>query len=295
MNKKTRFSILILFSLTLGLLYLLHETAEASRMGRGGSFGGKRSYQRSAPEPAKNPAPSQAKQGQTAQQQPVASPSPMSRWGGMLGGLVMGSLIGSMLFGGGEGTGGPGMMDLLLIGGGCFLLYRFLRARRMAAQAAGPGGAMPFESNPSQGWGSSDDSSYEDAAPAQQPALPPGFNADEFLKGANAVYVRLQASWAKRDLLDIRQFTSNEVFEEISRQAQEDPVPGKTELLMINSRVIEVRDVDNQTIVSVLYDVIMRENEDTLSKQVRELWHFSQEQDKPEAVWLLEGIQQVES
>jgi predicted lipid-binding transport protein (Tim44 family) len=121
------------------------------------------------------------------------------------------------------------------------------------------------------------------------------FQCDEFLKGANAVYVRLQASWAKRDLQDIRQFTSDEVFGEISRQAQEDPVPGKTELLMINSRVIEVRDVDNQTIVSVLYDVMMRENEDTLSKQVRELWHFSQEQDKPEAVWLLEGIQQVES
>jgi predicted lipid-binding transport protein (Tim44 family) len=294
MNKTTGFSILIFLSLTVGLLYFLHETAEASRMGRGGSFGSKRSYQRSAPAPAQNPAPSQAKQGQTAQQ-PVTAPSPMGRWGGMLGGLVMGSLIGSMLFGGGQGAGGPGLMDLLLIGGGCFLLFRFLRARRMAAQAPGQGGAMTFESNPSQGWGTIDYTPSEDATAAQQPALPPGFDADEFLKGANAVYVRLQASWAKRDLQDIRQFTSDEVFGEISRQAQEDPVPGKTELLMINSRVIEVRDVDNQRIVSVLYDVMMRENEDTLSKQVRELWHFSQEQDKPEAFWLLEGIQQVES
>ena len=122
-----------------------------------------------------------------------------------------------------------------------------------------------------------------------------GFNADEFLKGANAVYIRLQASWVKRDLQDIRQFASDEVFEEISKQAQEDPVPGKTELLMIKPRIIEGRHLDNQMIVSVLYDVMMREKEDTLSKQVRELWHFKQEQDKPEAFWLLEGIQQVES
>ena len=43
------------------------------------------------------------------------------------------------------------------------------------------------------------------------------------MKGAKAVYTRLQNSWDKRDLEDIRHFTSKEVWEEINRQAQEDP------------------------------------------------------------------------
>jgi predicted lipid-binding transport protein (Tim44 family) len=46
--------------------------------------------------------------------------------GGLLGGMLMGGLIGSLLFGG--GFHGPTLIDLLLIGGGLFLLFRFLRS-----------------------------------------------------------------------------------------------------------------------------------------------------------------------
>jgi hypothetical protein len=38
----------------------------------------------------------------------------------------------------------------------------------------------------------------------------------------------------------------------------------------INPRIVEMRDVDNQTIFSVLYDVMLRKNEYQLSKRVRE-------------------------
>jgi predicted lipid-binding transport protein (Tim44 family) len=298
MNKKTGFSILTIFSLTLGLLYCWHDAAEAARLGGGRSFGSRPSYQRSAPPPSQSPASSPTKPGQTVQSQPGAGipPSPMGRWGGMLGGLFMGSMIGSLLFGGGHGSGGPGLMDMLLVGGGIFLLLRFLRGRRMAAESPSTGGAMSFERGPAPAWGSGGYTPPEEsmAAAASQPALPPGFDEQDFLKGANAIYVRLQTAWDKRDLDDIRQFTSAEVFSEIRQQAQEDPNPGKTELLLINPRIIEVRDTDIQTIVSVLYDVMLRENEDDLSKQVRELWHFSRDRDKPEAFWVLEGIQQVD-
>jgi Tim44-like domain. len=48
----------------------------------------------------------------------------------------------------------------------------------------------------------------------------------EFLTGAKALYTRLQASWDRRDIDDIRQFTSPEVHEEIARQATLDPRKG---------------------------------------------------------------------
>ena len=220
----------------------------------------------------------------------------MGRWGGMLGGLLMGGLIGSMLFGGGHAYGGPGLLDLVLIGGGLFLLYRFIRARRLSTASPSSAGSMPFDRSPFQGWGESGSSpSIEPTTPAAGPlTLPPGFDADDFLKGAKTIYARLQASWDKRDLEDIRQFVSPEVLVEIKPQAQEDPQPGKTDVVLINPSILEVREVDNQTVVSVLYDVMMRENGTEMAKQVRELWHFSRETRKPENFWMLEGIQQVE-
>ena len=220
----------------------------------------------------------------------------MGRWGGMLGGLLMGGLIGSLLFGGAHAYGGPGLMDLVILGGGLFLLYRFIRARRMATESPSAAGPMSFDRGPAQGWGSSGyaPSSEPATAAAEQLALPPGFDADEFLKGAKVIYARLQASWDKRDLDDIRQFTSPEVCTEIEHQAQKDPTPGQTELLLINPRILEVREVDNQTVVSVFYDVMMRENGAEMAKQVREVWHFNRDTRKPETFWVLEGIQQVE-
>lgn len=283
MNKKTGFSILMFFSFTLCLLYLWHDTAEAARMGRGRSFGSKPSYQRSAPSPSQGSAASSTKPGQTARQ-------PAGRWGGMLGGLLMGSLIGSLLFGG--AFGGIGLPDLLLVGGGLFLLFRFLHARRVTAASSSTGGAMRFERGPEPAWGRTNDTPAETAV--RQPVLPQGFDADEFLKGADAIFVRLQGAWDKRDLDDIRSFTSAEVFSEIRQQAEDDPVPGKTELLRINPSILEVRDTGSQIIASVLYDVLLRENEDEFTQQVRELWHFSRDRANPESFWILEGIQQVE-
>jgi predicted lipid-binding transport protein (Tim44 family) len=298
MNKKAKIGILIGFGTMAFLLYFWQDVADAARLGGGKSFGSKPSYQRSAPATTPSPTSPQVSPGQPAQQRPVAgpTPSPMGRWGGMLGGLLMGGLIGSLLFGGGHAYGGPGLFDILLIGGGLFLLYRFLRARRMATASAAASGAMSFDRGPAQGWGPSGFSpSVEPEPAAAAPAtLPPGFDADEFLKGAKAIYTRLQASWDKRDLEDIRQFVSPEVLAEIEQQAKVDPQPGKTELLLINPSILEAREVEGQTIVSVVYDVMMRENGTEMAKQIRELWHFTRETEKPENFWKLEGIQQIE-
>jgi predicted lipid-binding transport protein (Tim44 family) len=296
---KRRGLAIVLFIFTLCLFHLFQEAAEAARLGGGSSFGSRPSYQRSAPAPSPSPTSPQSKPG-LSQPNPVGASSPMGgRWGGMLGGLVMGGLIGSMLFGGGHGFGGPGLMDIIVLGGGLFLLMRYLRSRKTAAQSASPTDfTNPFhERSTQQGWGASGETPSDaplPAAPATLP-IPPGFDQDEFLKGAKTIYTRMQSSWDKRDLQDIRTFTSPEVYAEIERQAQADPQPSRTEILLVNARLLEVRTVDNQEIASVLYDVMMREGDaDKLAKQVREVWHFSRDEKAAGAFWRLEGIQQVE-
>ncbi len=299
-------TLLVCMSAVLLFMFTIAEFAEARRMGGGRSFGKKQSYSDSYKKPT---APDKPSQGQ--QQQPggapgaPAKPSRFGGLGGMMGGLLMGGLLGSMLFGG--GAGGFGILEMLLVGGGLFLLFKLLRSRRAATAAAGAGigpstrsyasmGAEP--SRAAGGWSNlaTPPPSPGHAAPAAGPRLPEGFDAEEFLQGAKAMYTRLQASWDKRDLEDIRGFAAPEVFEELARQAAEDPGPGQTVILTLEARVLEVETEAGETTATVLYDALLREDSrNKAPEQVREVWRFSRGESTPNPQWKLSGIQQLEN
>jgi predicted lipid-binding transport protein (Tim44 family) len=278
--------------LALALLCDLPQSAEARRMGGGKSFGSKPQYQRSAPATPQRDAagPAQRQDPQVQGAQAPRAPGFLGGGRGMLGGLLMGGLIGSLLFGGGEGMGGPGLLDILLIGGGLFLLFRFLKARRMAAESAGNASYYEAQS-PVRGVGGIGGVASISAAARN---IPKGFDEKEFLIGAKAAYTRLQSSWDKRDLEDIRQFTSPEVWEELRQQAEEEPNPGYTGIVSLKADLLEVKREGKETVASVLFDVLLREkNKDDSPEAVQEIWHFSQDESQPGSFWRLEGIQQV--
>ncbi len=295
-HKRLIFTLIALF--TLALFYTWIEQAEARRLGGGRSFGSSPSYQRSAPQPS---SPQRTQPGQTqpspqSPANPTASPRP---FGGMLGGLLMGGLIGSLLFGGMHSWGGPGLLDILVFGGLLFFLFRFFKARQMATQEAGQTsfstglGSQETWASANPGYGTVQGMPM--SPDAEEVRIPEDFDQEDFMKGAKAVYTRLQSSWDKRDLEDVRYFTSKEVWEEINRQAQEDPKPGKTEILRVNARLLEVASSNSHTVASVLFDVMMRESKaEDMAKEVREIWHFSKDGKDPKSFWVLEGIQQVE-
>ena len=209
----TKFSSLTAVILGLGLILItMPDLAEAKRLGGGGSFGSRPSYSKSYSKPT---APMSSPSQQAA---PGAAPmGGRGMFGGLLGGMLMGGLLGSLLFGG--PFSGISLMDLLLIGGGLFLLTRFLRSRQPAAQTSARSG-MGHDS-PRGAW----DNLRSSRRPASPAAvnIPPGFDEREFLDGAKAAYTRMQASWDARDLDDLRQFTSPEVFAEVQAQAAADP------------------------------------------------------------------------
>jgi predicted lipid-binding transport protein (Tim44 family) len=290
-HKRVIFTIIALF--IFALFYTWIEQAEARRMGGGRSFGSSPSYQRSAPQPS---SPQRTQPSPQSPATPGAAPRP---FGGMLGGLLMGGLIGSLLFGGMHSWGGPGLLDIIVFGGLLFFLFRFLKARQMATQEAGQA-SFSTGLGSQETWGSAG-SGYgaiqgtEVPAASEEVNIPQDFDQKDFMKGAKAAYTRLQSSWDKRDLEDIRHFTSKEVWEEIDRQAQEDPKPSKTEILRVNARLLEVASSNSHTVASVLFDVMMRESkEEDTAKEVREIWHFSKDDKDPKSFWVLEGIQQVE-
>lgn len=306
------------------LFFLSLHDASAKRLGGGGSIGNRQSF--STTTRPNMGAPSGAfGVGQTARPtNPTGAANPgggmFSRpgLGGMFGGLLVGGLLGSMLFGGGHGGGwgGPGLLDIILIGGGLFLLFRFLSARRAATQsgpntsrtygadparnvsplreAAGDGwanlGAAP---QPSAGAGWSELETTPQAAAG--PQIPPGFDAADFLAGAKVLFTRLQRSWSARDLKDIEAFATPAFMVDVRKQAAEDPTPTPTDVLLVDAKLLEVRGQNGLTVASAYFDTLLREDPKAgQPEQVREVWHFVRREDQSGDAWKLDAIQQLD-
>lgn len=310
--------ILLLFS---AFALTLPEPADAARMGGGRSFGGKPFMSRPAPAPtmrqqtpnAQRQPMNQAQAGQAAAQRPGL----FGGMGGLFGGLLAGTLIGSLLSG--NGFGGGGFMDIIIIGLLVFLgLKLFARFRNRQAPAGagaqgasgldGPHGDLREDSASSQGmrrdnaatgWdvlrgapqGGAAQAQVFDAAPGVD--VPQGFDADEFLRGAKMAYSRLQSSWDKRDLDDIAQFATPAVLDAVREQLEAEPTPGTTEVLLVNAQLLGVENDGDEQRAQVFFDVLMRESPDQQApSSVREVWHFV----RPitGGSWKLDGIQQVD-
>jgi predicted lipid-binding transport protein (Tim44 family) len=288
------------FLVAVMLLVPFLDDAEAKRFGGGRSFGSKPSQSQPASQPRQTNQQTTTQRDAGSQQTTQAMPGaarPGGMFGGMLGGMLMGGLIGSMLFGGGMG-GGIGLIEILLIGGGIYLLFRVLRSRRSAmepavATAGGVAGST-------QTWGGEwerlrgTEASSNLSEPQAGPA-PEGFDREEFLEGAKALYVRMQDSWSSRDLEDIATFATPGLMKEVLRQAEEDGEQHQTEVLLVNARLLEVRKDGDESTVTVYFDVLMREDPSQAQpSQTREVWHFVRSESKEDDTWRLDGIQQLE-
>jgi len=188
---------------------LLLVTDAWARVGGGSSGGsrGSRSYSSPA-RPSQSPAiPSQPSSPPSSFQQPQRS-----GWGaGLMGGLAgfaLGGLLGSMLFGGGMGGmgGGIGLMEILLIGGGIFLLFRMMKNRQAATvPASGQGaGQTPWQSQsqPQMYQAQTVDTgpSDLDRGVSHIRQMDAGFDPARFGDTASDIFFRMQAAWMARDM-----------------------------------------------------------------------------------------------
>lgn len=265
----------------------LSSSAEAARLGGGRSFGSRPSFNRSAP------APSPARQGMQ-QQAPGGAAAPVrgGLMGGMLGPLLAGSMLGALLFGG--AFSGISMVDILMIGLLVWMLMRILRGRRPAPARADQSAHYRQNTGQTDAWAHlRDNTGAQSAASAHAPGFTPptGFDQEKFMEGARLMYSRMQESWDKRDLDDIRQFTTPAMFKLIEEQAAEDPTPSSTTILTMQAYPYEFKTEGGEELIAVYFDALLREYTDRDAENAREIWHFSR---KHNDTWKLDGIQQVE-
>lgn len=305
-----RFLMLLMVSIT--CLGLLATTAEARRLGGGGNFGKQRTVTpQQAPQraPAAAPAPNPA-------QNPAAAPN-RNRWLGPLAGLAIGAGLASM-FGGGALGGAIGSILLAVLAAVAimFVISRFTKPKPADTRYAGNAppynaGANPFSMNqpipqpaydlprdsgiqaPAAGGYSSGQSFGAGSGYNASANIPHDFPLDSFLRGAKASFIRLQAANDRKDLDDIREYTTPEMFAEISMQLMErgDGIQ-KTDVVELDAQLLEVASEGDLAIAVVRYTGQLVENKGT-PEYVDEIWNVQRNTLNPKAGWLLAGIQQT--
>jgi predicted lipid-binding transport protein (Tim44 family) len=274
--------------------------ADAKRLGGGSSIGKQRATPAVQQQTQKTP--TQAAPAQTtapiagAAAAPLAKPSFMQKWGGMIAGIGMGALLGSML--GSNFAGLGGILNILLIAAALFVAYKFFAGRR-AASAAGAGNGMQYagagapvsqpQTTPVNFGGSAAATPME----VDTRNIPADFQIEPFVRQAKSAFIRMQAANDAKDLNDLRDFTTPEVYAELSLQMQErGEAKQKTDIVTLNADLIEVVTEADVAIASVRYNGLIRETGEQATP-FDEIWHVQKNLKDAKATWLVAGIQQV--
>ena len=313
---------LLAISMTVAALTLSFAPgdADAKRLGGGKPAG----MQRQAPPanatphqtPAQNAAPAAANTPAAA---PAAAATPPKRnWMGPLAGVAAGlgmAALFSHLGMGGAMAGAMGnILMIALLALVAFVAVRFVMSRmRGGSVGAGPqlAGAGAGAGGGSAGWQTAQPQmpaplqrNALDAAPALAAApaavaavpttLPGGMATSEFERLAKMVFIRLQAANDSANLDDLRKFTTPELFASLRLDLQDRGTAKQvTDVVQFDASVVDTVRENNQDIVTVRYQGLIREEADAAAQPFHELWHLVRPADGS-ADWAIAGITPVQ-
>ena len=278
-----RFLMILVIALT--SLSLFAATAEAKRFGGGSSIGKQRTMApQAAPKaPTAAPAPGAA---------PAAAPAG-NKWLGPLAGLAIGAGLGAMFAGGGFGGGMGSILMMVLAGVAIMFAISFFRKKQTPSAIQYAGAGAPYNEPAPAQYTAAQATGSSFSAPAQAKNIPADFPVESFLRSAKTSFIRLQAANDRKDLNDIREYTTPEMYAEISMQMQErDNTPQKTDVIAIDGELLEVANEGDWAIASVRFTGQLTENNGA-PEAVDEIWHVQKNLRDDKAVWLLSGIQQT--
>ncbi|MBS9403002.1 Tim44 domain-containing protein [Halomonas sp. TRM85114] len=241
------------------------DDADARRFGGGKSFG---TQSRSAEQPA-----SQTAVNRNAQTRPAGT----SRMGGMLGGMLAGGLLAALFFGGAFDE--LRLVDILLIAGVAFLLFRLLARRSAVAAGSTPAGRPQAFQTDASGMTS-------DAAFATEPDW---FDRERFLSGAKEHFMTLQRAWDNHDLSGIQEYVTPELYNLLREERANQPANNRTEIIRLFAELGNVREVAQRAEATVIFHGILDENGE--ENEFNETWHLIRDL-RDGAPWYLQGIEQ---
>jgi len=279
----------------LSAAFVATEADAAKRLGGGGSMGAQRNVTSTPPAsaPAKPAQQQAAPAGQQAAPAAAAPASGFAKWAPLLGGLALGGALGWLM--GANGMGGA-LVGMLLVGLLIFaaiFVVRMLMQKRgetpQRFQYAGMGNETVAAPPPSQSAGFDMKTA---AQPAGRSNVPDGFDVAGFLKGAKLNYMRLQIANDQGNLEELREFATDELFEELKRDVvARGGAKQQTDVLALNADLLEVVTEGDKHWASIRFSGSLRESPSDAPQGFEEVWNLS----KPVSGggWQLAGIQQM--
>jgi len=231
----------LVVTIALALLALLAvEAGEAWARTRSGGSRGSRSYSapaRPAPMTPSRPAdPGSIRPSPTSPQMAPARPG---IFGGLMGGLtgfMLGGLLGGLLFGGlGHGF-GFGLLDLLLVAGGIWLLFTLFRSRRSAPQPAYAGAGQAYAGAGQSAYGRVEtEPAGTTTVASETPAgvsdlerglghirqMDPGFDPSTAADETRRLFADLQGALGRRDMGSLRDRLTPEMHATLQAQCDQ--------------------------------------------------------------------------
>ncbi len=285
--------IIIALMVVASAMSMMATDAQAVRLG------GMRTIGKQSPTVAKQ-APMQAAAKPAA---PAAAPpaaAPPSPWRGILGGALLGLGLGALLSHMGIGGDLASMistflMIMLLVLAVMFIYKMFKRKKETDMQPAAYAGSYSNgyagSNTPEIGSRLDQQASYQ-PEPAYIPyGVPSDFDVPGFLRSAKTYFIRLQASWDKADVNDIREFTSPEMFAELKMQLQErGTTQNVTDVVTLEAELLGIENVGNDQMASVQFFGAIREGANAPAVDFAEVWNLTRPLSGPGG-WVLAGIQ----
>jgi predicted lipid-binding transport protein (Tim44 family) len=180
---------------------------------------------------------------------------------------------------------------MALVGFAVFFVIRLLTQRKAEGNlqyaGAGAGSGTPPSLTPGSG--------AEPAFGGQpQPNIPAGFDTEGFLRQAKLNFVKLQAVHDSGKLGDLREFTTDAMFESIKQDMLEHGSVGQqTDVVTLNAELLEALTEGDTHWASVRFSGMIRESANAQPEAFEEIWNLA----KPVSgatSWVLAGIQQVQ-
>jgi predicted lipid-binding transport protein (Tim44 family) len=186
-----------------------------------------------------------------------------------------------------------GILLLVLLAIIAVVVFRMLFRRREAPQPmqyAGLGRETVAAPPPQQASGLNMQSAAS-KLPAGQ--LPAGFDAASFLRGAKMNFVKLQLANDLGRVDDIREFTTDEMFEALRKDiAERGSESQQTDVGALNADLLEVATEGDRHWASVRFSGQVRETPGAVPSDFAEVWNLVKPADGSSG-WLLAGIQQM--
>jgi len=321
---------LVMLMVALFSAVLIAPDADARRMGGGRSFGKQSDFtkrdaarpptqsgQQSAAPPASGAAAAAGAAGKRSWLGPIA---------GIAAGLGLAALASHLGLGEEFGT----MILMALVVFAVLIAVRMFMARRnggaggrgsgtaYAGAGAGSGGSTgglripakadsPWAARTSSGGASGASAGGAGGAGTAWPAaagagavaaetshVPADFDSERFIHGAKLYFVRLQAAFDNNKAEDLREFTSPEMFAELSQDLMKRGNEKQTtDVVTLDARLLGVEHVGGDELASVRFDGMLRETSDGAAAPFAEVWNFTRPINRS-AGWVLAGIQQVD-